>query len=297
MKILLTGASGFLGKQICAALKLHDVDTLGRSASDIIADLAISVPILSKSYDLVIHCAGKAHAVPRNEKENEEFFNVNLNGTKNLLLALEKSPCIPKSFVFISTVAVYGRDEGVNITEEEILAAKDAYGKSKIEAEKLVEQWCSINNSICTILRLPLLAGPNPPGNLGAMIRGIQKGHYANIAGGTAKKSVVMASDVAKVIIEASTTGGIYNLTDGHHPTFAALSTVISEQLGKRASYNIPYLFAQFLAKMGDIIGSKAPIDSVKLRKITSDLTFDDSKARKLISWNPNQVLESFKIK
>ena len=50
------------------------------------------------------------------------------------------------------------------------------------------------------------------------------------------------------------------------------------------------------MAKTSDIIGPKAPINSDKLRKITSDLTFDDSNARRELGWNPRPVLEGFKI-
>ncbi|MBC7915293.1 MAG: hypothetical protein H7Y07_14350 [Pyrinomonadaceae bacterium] len=47
---------------------------------------------------------------------------------------------------------------------------------------------------------------------------------------------------------------------------------------------------------MGDILGKRAPINSVKLKKITSDLTFDDSKAREILGWNPTPVLKGFKV-
>ena len=199
-------------------------------------------------------------------------------------------------FVFISSVSVYGIIEGVNIKEESPLLAEDAYGKSKIDAEAIVQQWCDSHNVICTILRLPLVVGENPPGNLGAMIRGIKKGYYFNIAGGNAKKSMVLASDIAKFILKAAEVGGTYNLTDGIHPTFNELSNNISRQFSKSFVPNMPLFIANVLAKIGDILGNTFPINSNKLSKITSTLTFDDSKARAAFGWNPTPVLESFKL-
>jgi hypothetical protein len=58
----------------------------------------------------------------------------------------------------------------------------------------------------------------------------------------------------------------------------------------------MPLTFARLVAKFGDLTGGKAPIDSDRLQKITSNLTFDDSKARAAFGWNPTPVLEGFKI-
>lgn len=290
--VLLTGASGFLGNYINNSfVSIVNVFTLGR----INCDLTHSIPLLP-DVNIVIHAAGKAHSVPKNSLEKQAFFDVNFKGTQNLLQGLEESQSLLKAFVFISTVAVYGRESGVNISEDAPLLAKDPYGLSKIQAEQLVIEWCKKNNVICTILRLPLLVGANPPGNLGAMIKGIKKGYYFNIAGGRAQKSMVLASDVAQCILKVSEIGGIYNLTDGYHPTFNELSRTISLQLGRKFVPNMPLVFAKVLAKIGDLIGEKFPINSSKLAKIMAPLTFDDSKARNAFGWNPSPVLEEFKF-
>ncbi len=293
MTILLTGASGFLGRIINKNFK-DSIITLGRKNCDIISDIANNIPPLPK-VEIVIHAAGKAHTVPKNQKEAKQFFDINVKGTHNLLKALEQG-AIPKSFVFISSVAVYGVETGRLINESSQLLATDPYGKSKIEAERLVTEWANKNGVICTILRLPLIAGINPPGNLKSMIDGIKKGYYFNIDGGRAKKSIVLAEDVAKIIPVAAKIGGIYNLTDSYHPAFFELSRIIAGQLNKPIPLNIPKFFATFIAKIGDFMGDGFPINSKKIKKITSDLTFDDSKAKRLLDWQPMSVLEGFKI-
>jgi nucleoside-diphosphate-sugar epimerase len=295
MKILITGSTGFLGLAICNILqKDNTLFGLSRSNCDYNTELQNDVPEFIDQFEIVIHAAGKAHSTPKTILETQDFYNVNLIGTQNLLIGLENYK-IPKRFVFISSVAVYGLEIGKDINEEYPLSAKDPYGLSKIKTEQLVIDWCQKNNVICTILRLPLLVGENPPGNLGAMVKVIQKGFYFNIAGGQARKSMVLANDIAKIILKASEIGGIYNLTDGCHPSFYELSNAIGKQYGKLRLFNLPFFIAKFIALFGDVLGDKFPLNSSILKKITSDLTFDDSKAREFLGWKPNKVLDYYK--
>jgi nucleoside-diphosphate-sugar epimerase len=297
MICLLTGGTGFLGFFISKAISENNIlVTLSRNIGQYSISIDQKVPLFSEKFDLVIHAAGKAHSVPKSSLEKQAFFDVNFKGTQNLLQGLEESKSFPRAFIFISTVAVYGIENGINISEDAPILTKDPYGLSKIQAEQLVLDWCKKHNVICTILRLPLLAGQNPPGNLGAMIKGIKIGYYFNIAGGKAKKSIVLAEDVAKSILNVAEIGGIYNLTDGYHPSFSELSNHISIQFGKGKPMNMPMWLARIIAKFGDLFGSKAPLNTNKLKKINSDLTFDDSKAREAFGWNPTPVLEGFKI-
>jgi len=294
---LLTGGNGFLGRIIKDTIKSNcEIFTLGRINSNFCVDLSCCNEIkFIENFKLVIHLAGKAHEVSKRFSENQEFFDVNVKGTYNLLKGLE-STIIPKQFVFVSTVAVYGVDSGILINENSPLLATEPYGQSKIQAEQLIQDWCIKHKVVCTILRLPLIVGPNPPGNLGVMIRGIKKGYYFNIDGGNAQKSMVLAKDVANHILKIAEVGGIYNLTDGYHPNFNELSQLVAKQLGVRKIFNIPYLLAKLVAIIGDLFGASAPLTSIKLKKITSDLTFNDSKARSAFGWNPTLVLKGFKI-
>jgi len=294
MDILLTGAQGFLGSVIRAELNQYKITTLGRSQlNDISGDISKEIFALQK-FDLVIHAAGKAHSVPKTPQEGQEFFDVNFKGTANLLHSLQERP--PKSFVLVSTVAVYGRDKGHMIDETHPLAANDAYGQSKIKAEELVLRWCKQHTVTCTILRLPLIAGPNPPGNLKSMINGIKKGYYFNIGTGDTRRSLVLAQDVARIIPSAASLGGIYNLTDGHHPSFKELSDYIALKHAYPRPKAMPYFIARLIAGLGNLMGPNAPLTSKKLDKLCSELTFDDTRARTSLNWSPQPVLGKFII-
>lgn len=296
-KLLFTGGTGFLGKNVMPLLKeKYEVTTCGITPEDMInANLAKSVPELPEHYDVVLHAAGKAHVVPRTEAEKQLFFDINYQGTVNLCQALEKVG-MPRALVFISTVAVYGCDFGDMITEEHALEGESPYAKSKRMAEEYLISWCKKNGVTLGILRPSLLAGKNAPGNLGAMVKGLQKGFYMNIAGGKVVKSIMMAEDIAHLLPLVAEKGGTYNVCDTRQPSFGELSISVAKQLGKGKPMNIPYWMAWCMAKVGDLLGSKAPINSYKLEKMTQSLTFNNEKARKELGWEPMDVLTNYKI-
>lgn len=298
MKLLFTGASGFLGNNIFRLLEQkYCITTVGLTSQDNCrVNIAQNVPVLNEQFDVVLHAAGKAHSIPKTAEEKKLFFDVNLQGTKNLCAALENSG-IPKAFIFVSTVAVYGCDFGDNITEEHPLNGTTPYALSKIEAEKYLEEWCASHNVVLSIIRPSLIAGPNPPGNLGAMIKGLKTGRYLSIGGGRARKSVLMVQDIAILVPLLIEKGGIYNVCDTYQPNFRELERLICKQLNKRLPLSVPYWMAKCLAKVGDAFGEKVPINTLKLRKITESLTFSNEKAIKELGWKPMSVLENFRIK
>lgn len=297
---LLTGATGFLGKELNKNLSQQaSIDTLGRSVRNhIICDLSLEAPQLDRSYDLVIHNAGKAHIVPKTSAEAEDFFKVNYHGTLNLLRSIEQTSSMPKALILISSVAVYGVAKGTMLDESLPLNASDPYGQSKSMAEEAALKWGKQNHVTVGILRLPLVAGSLPPGNLNRMIRAQRAGYFFHIGKGDNRRSMVSAGDVAKVIPKLAEVGGTYNLTDRYHPSLSELSGVFSKRLGVRAPYHMPLWLARLLAKLGDfyslLIRKEAPFSSRSLDKMTSSLTFSDEKAKRLLNWQPQRVLHFF---
>lgn len=298
MKLLFTGASGFLGQNVKPLLEnVYEVQTMGLTDTDNFkVDLSKNVPVFTETFDVVFHAAGKAHTIPNSVDEEKIFFDVNYQGTVNLCKALEQST-LPKAFIFVSTVAVYGVDFGANISEEHPLKGESPYALSKIQAEQYLTEWSAKNNVKLGIIRPSLIAGPNAPGNLGAMVNGIKTGKYLSIGGGTARKSVLMVQDIATLIPLLVEKGGVYNVCDDIQPSFRELEIIISKQLNKKLPKAIPFFLAKVMALVGDLLGSKAPINSLKLKKITESLTFSNEKAKKELGWKPLNVLENYKIK
>ncbi len=290
-RVLLTGASGFLGRSIIDALG-HDLSlvTLGRSGTNqITADLSTQVPELVGPIDWVIHAAGHAHVVPRSATECEVFRKVNVDGTSNLLRALETIDDL-KAFVFVSSISVYGCETGEFIDETHPLEGSSPYAVSKIEAESMILRWCESRGIRCTVLRLPLIAGAGAPGNLGKIIRAIRQGWYVGMGDGQARKSMVLASDVAEFLPRVQRIGGIYNLTDAVHPTMAEFETALAQALRRPVPRRVPGGLLKATASLLDWIPG-APINRALINKLSNSLTFSDEKARKLAGWNPRSVV------
>ncbi|HMQ48389.1 MAG TPA: NAD-dependent epimerase/dehydratase family protein [Saprospiraceae bacterium] len=289
--LLLTGANGFLGQEIQTCLKDEfQIITLGRSPeSTVICDLAKQVPAIPLAIDIVVHCAGKAHIVPRSSSEKEDFFKVNTAGTQHLLKGLEQLPRLPEQIIFISTVAVYGLDSGELITEEAPLLGESPYAKSKIAAEKELLDWGHRHQVSVLILRPPLIVGKNAPGNLAALRNAIQKGYYVRIACNEARKSVVLASDIAQLIPKVRGKSGVYNLSDGVHPKFSAIEDQVAKELKKPIRWSIPLWVLKTAARLGGFLPG-FPLNTARLDKMTNSLTFSDALARKELGWQPKGV-------
>ncbi len=295
-KLLFTGGTGFLGRNVRPILdKRYEVTTCGITPDDMIkVNLAKEAPELPEKYDIVLHACGKAHVVPKTEAEKQAFYDVNYKGTIHLCDALEKVGA-PKALIFISTMSVYGDVAGKDSTEETPLRGDSPYADSKIKAEQYLTEWCEKHGVTLGILRPSLLAGVGAPGNLGAMVNGIKTGKYLSIAGGKARKSILMAEDIANLVPLVTEKGGIYNVCDDYNPSFGELEATIAKQLGKRKPISIPYWMAKCLAWVGDVF-SFFPINSARLNKIVTSDTWSNEKAKRELGWQPMNVLDNYRI-
>lgn len=296
--MLLTGASGFIGANILPRLRedYERITTLGLSAAnDVAVDLSREVPRLRERVDVVLHAAGLAHFVPSTQIQERLFYNVNVEGTKNLCRALE-TVGVPQAFIYVSSVAVYGAESGTMIDESHPLMGSSAYAKSKILSEKYLTHWASRHGITLTILRPSIMAGKNPPGNLGAMINALRRGFYFNIAGNDARKSIMMADDLVELVAKVKSRGGIYNVCDSEHPSMNDVSLCLARELGVRNPVSVPYPLVNLMARVGDIAGGGFPINSARLRKLTTTLTFSNQKAVDQLGWTPRRVLDNMKV-
>ena len=288
---ILTGATGFLGKVIFGVIKdKYDVITIGRQGCDFNFDISSKFTLdLIKNPSLVVHCAGLAHK----KFSDEEFYSVNYDGTKNLLDSLDNANCTPQRAVFISTVAVYGRTEGVDILEIDNTKPENAYGASKLKAEQFFSTWAITNDIDYLILRLPLVIGSNPKGNLKKMISAINNKFYIRVKNKPTFKSVVLASDVAMLIRDWNGTSGVYNLSNLKPISISQIETALMKRLKTKFLLSIKYDHLSFILSIVD--GLIKPFSAFRLmpygEKLTKSLTFSSNKASKELGWKCSDIL------
>lgn len=287
-----------MGRQVSACLnKEHMLLGFSGKGGTVQCDLRHQVPRIPAEVQHVIHLAGRAHAVDLKKSEIEEFYQVNVQGTLNLLKGLENSRGTIQQVVYASTVAVYGLAQGENISEKEPKLGTTPYAKSKLEAEGILHKWAEKHGVKLLILRLPLIAGPNPPGNLGVMINALKRNRYLSIGEGAARRSMVMGTDVGRLCSRLKgSEDGIYNLTDGCHPSIRELEQLICNQLGRSMPRRIPRCVAKAIGSCGDFFGRYSPVNSNKIDKLLSTLTFTDSVAKRQLDWNPRSVIDNFTL-
>jgi nucleoside-diphosphate-sugar epimerase len=303
MRSLVTGGTGFIGRYLVDHLRERGDDVVvfvrrpATGAAQVVGDLTDpTLDLGAETFDVVYHVAGQAHVVPATPEEAERFYAVNARGTEHLLAALDRQDTLPEAVVLVSTVAVYGRDEGVLLDEDTPRAATDPYGDSKREAEDLVLDWGERRSVRIGIVRLPLVAGPEAPGNLGAMVRALARRRYLGIGDGTARRSMVWVEDVARILPVLAQRGGVYHLTDGTHPSFAELEAALADALGRRVPRHLPLAVARLGGRVGDVVqrvtGWRPPLTTRTVNKMTTTLTFSDTRARADLGWSPTPVLD-----
>lgn len=294
-KVLITGSSGFIGSALYGRLK-SDFQVTGLSrgkTADLKYDL-LNENLVLPDFDFIIHAAGLAHVMVN---DTTGMYQGNVTATKNLLQALNPSGI--KGFVFCSTVAVYGKQWGLNIDESVDPQPTDAYGKSKLEAEQLIVEWCTTHGIPCLILRLPLVVAPNAPGNIGRLTDSLRRGRFFLVQRNQSKRSMVLLDDLVEFIHLQTKNGfrtsGIYNLTDGNGVGFNDFVFSVCSDKGFKRPIMIPLCLAKVMAFLGSLMGGRV-FSLAILDKMTRTLTFTSQKAYRELQWTPNAVISTLTL-
>lgn len=253
-KILVTGASGFVGRAIVKKLQgFDDYETyefFGKGKEEAQQKLVqrayyadISNPDLFQKAadfaktDIFIHTAGLAHQF--GPVKQEDFWRVNVQGTENACTLASKIGV--KHFVLISSVSVYGDYGASDIDETFVCNPIGFYAKSKLESENRALESCAQNGIRLTILRLATVIGENDPGNTSRLITAIDRRRFFWVGDGHNKKSLIYKEDIADGILRLIETeqnfgNEIYNLT-AEAITMKEIVEEISRNLGRQAPH------------------------------------------------------------
>jgi len=304
--VLVTGANGFIGKQLYKQLQQQSchIRTLSRSPLSFcndnwIADLAIDpCPSgLCTGIDSVFHLAGKAHALAERQQDNAEYSRINTEGTRKLLEAAQHAGV--QRFVFFSSVKAVGDSLEQPMDESVTLPADTPYGQSKFAAEQLVLHGGYVPHPV--VIRPCMVYGNSEKGNLPRMIKAIRRGMFPPLPELHNRRSMVHVDDVVRAAILAAETsqskGQTFIVSDGQNYSTRQLYDLIRAALGKPpVRWTIPLTFIHSMAKTGDLIGQLSGrrfiIDSDTLRKLTSSACYSSAKITKELGFYPQQTLQ-----
>ncbi len=312
---LVTGANGFIGRNLCAFLQkqgrtvraLLRKDIEGPWDQVVVADLAKDELPLEyfKNVESIFHLAGKAHAVNEINSSQDSYNPVNVGGTKKLLEMAAKSNV--KNFIFCSSIKAMGEGNIIPQTETDPAFPVTFYGKSKLDAERLVVKALGIPHT--SAFRPAMVYGPNNPGNLDRMIKAISKGLFPPWPKMNNKRSMIHVEDViaAALLCEGNEKANrqVYNVTDGEYYSTSDIVRWIRAELGlSEQKISTPLLILKLAAVFGDVLSfvvrKKMPLTTDNLEKLISSSAFSSNKIQNELGfkakWNLQLALSQLMI-
>lgn len=289
-KIVVTGASGFIGRALVAhLLKLgHTVVALSRSpvncagAQEVRVPGYLDAPFLAhilRDTAAVVHLAARAHQPGKAASQNEALFDDNVRATQALLDAAQQAGLA--RFVFISSVGVNGNQtHGAPFRETDKPAPTEAYARSKLRCEQLV----AVSGLPSTTIRPPLVYGAHAPGNFGRLVRAVARGLPLPLGSVDNRRSLLALDNLLDFITLSMTHPAAVNQTylvsDGEDLSTTELLQRTGQALGKPARLlpvPVPVLRAA-----GALLGQRETVD-----RLCTSLQVSSDKSRNELGWRP----------
>lgn len=297
-KILITGASGFVGRYLVHDLVKEGLSVCCAMRTDTMFEDTVDSKILIPSIDahtdwtealsgceVVMHLAARVHVMNDTSADPlAEFRTVNVEGTLNL--ARQAASAGVKRFIFVSSVKVNGEHTkaGKPYTEDIVPNPQDAYGISKLEAEQGLLTIAKDTGMEVVIIRPPLVYGAGVKANFASMIRAVKRGIPLPLGAIRNKRSFVYVGNLVSMIMRCiehpAAANQVFLVSDGHDLSTSELLRSCAAALGvKPRLLSVPQWLIEGCAKL---LGKQAVA-----QRLCGNLQVDISKARTMLGWEP----------
>lgn len=293
--VLVTGATGFVGRRVTATLAAagHRVRPAGLARA---GDGILRLPLepgtayadAVDGIDTVVHLAGRVHVLNETAADPLAAFRaVNVQATLELAEAAARAEV--RHFVFMSSVAVMGSWRGRPFVDDDTPAPRTAYGISKHEAEQELGAFARKTGMALTVLRPPLVYGPDPVGRFAQLVHLVARGVPLPLGGIANSRSLIGAGNLADLVcavVEAPSAEGTYLVSDGRDLSTPELATAIAAAFGRG-----PRLFP--MPDMALRLGAALVRRPGLHESLAGSLTIQGTGIGKQIGWRPPISLEA----
>ncbi len=299
MRIGVTGANGFVGGYLLAVLKDagHQVTALVRSPAGLdqaAVHETVTIPTIDgttdktvleaafKGLDCIVHLAARVHVMDA-QLDDDAFADVNVAGSACVYEAAQAAGV--KRVVFLSSVKAAGEHSGPRpLTTDDPPAPEDAYGRSKLAAEKHLGALAAGSGCKLVVLRPAFVYGWPPAGNFRTVIKAVAKGIPLPLSGIRNARDMTYAGNLAEAISAACTAEGLldepYFVSDGVPVSTPDLFKGVGEALGRPA--RLFYLPVWLLRLLGALTGKSAAVD-----RLTGNFVVDTAPFIRDARWQP----------
>lgn len=300
--IVVTGAAGFVGSALVARLR-----AAGRAVREVVREAGDDAPgaialgaienaapdALARALEdaaAVVHLAARVHATPLRVAEDERAFRAaNVDATAALARAAV-SAGVPR-FVFASSVKVNGEATlpGRPFGPHDAPAPKDAYGRSKRDAEAMLVDATRNTGTIAVVVRIPLVIGPGARGNVARLVDAVASGRTLPFAAIDNRRSVIGLANLCDALVAALDAvpppGGVHFVADAVPVSTPSLVRALARGMGRPVP--LAYVPVPWLKLAGLLAGRRAEVD-----RLTGSLEVDTASFTSATGWRPVHTLD-----
>lgn len=303
-RVLVTGATGFVGRALTARLVAAGASVwgtlLGWESPDSVS--AGVEPVVIEPLDgdtpwshalagveVVIHLAARVHIMAESAGDPlSEFRKVNTAGTRRL--AREAAAAGVKRLVFVSSVKVNGEESSVPYSEASPENPTDPYGISKWEAEQALRQIEAETGLEVVVLRPTLVYGPGVRANFLSMLKAVHRGTPLPLGSIANRRSLVYLGNLVDAVVacarESRAAGRTFLVSDGEDVSTPELLRLAASALGaKPRVLPFPVPLMRLAAKLTG--------ESARVSRLTGSLAVDSSRIRAELGWRPPYTLRA----